>query len=125
MGAKISLAKKLDLQYYLSLWIVPVVVFISFVLSLLNFSGLLYIENKFGVGLLIANSFSFVPLVILGLLWAKVPAYKLIYLTPLTVIYSYHWIPAVILGWVSILAKKRPSWAKTRRFVEEEVREWG
>jgi len=124
MGAKISLAKKLDLQYYLSLWVVPVVVFISFVLSLLNFSGLLYIENNFGVGLLIANSFSFVPLVILGLLWAKVPAYKLTYLIPLTVIYAYHWIPAVILGWVSILAKKKPSWAKTRRFVVEEVREW-
>jgi cellulose synthase/poly-beta-1,6-N-acetylglucosamine synthase-like glycosyltransferase len=121
--ARISLAKKLDLHYYLSFWIVPFIVLFSFLLSLLNLTGALKITNSFGSAFLLANSFSFVPMMTLGLAWARVPIYKIVYLVPLTVIYAYHWIPALILGWASILSHRKPQWVKTKRFVvvAEEV----
>jgi 1,2-diacylglycerol 3-beta-glucosyltransferase len=121
MTAKISLVKKLDLHYYLSFWIVPFVVLFSFILSFLNLTGILRIANNFGSALLLINSFSFVPLIILGLLWAKVPIYKTLYLVPLAVVYAYHWIPAVILGCMSILIHRKPYWVKTIRYTTEEV----
>jgi len=121
MTAKISLVKKLDLHYYLSFWIVPFVVLVCFFLSLLNLTGVIRIANNFGPALLLINSFSFVPLIILGLLWAKVPIYKTLYLVPLAVIYAYHWIPAVILGCMSILINRKPHWVKTKRYAVVEM----
>lgn len=121
IGAKIPWISRLDLHYYLSFWIVPFVVFFSFLLSLLNLTGILQIANSFGPTLLLINSFSFVPLIILGLAWAKVPLYKIVYLVPLAVIYAYHWIPAVISAWVSVLTRQKPHWAKTTRYTIEDV----
>jgi len=120
---KISWAKKLDLHYYLSFWIVPFVVLFSFLLSLLNITGILKITNSFGPAFLLANSFSFVPMMVLGLAWAKVPPHKILYLVPLAVVYAYHWIPVLILGWASILTHRRPQWVKTERYAVEEMAE--
>jgi hypothetical protein len=64
------------------------------------------------------NSFSFVPMIVLGLTWAKLPVHKIMYLVPLTVVYAYHWIPVLIWGWVSVLKRERPHWAKTQRYSE-------
>ena len=121
MTAKISLVKKIDLHYYLSFWTVPFVVLVSIILSLLNLTGVLRIANNFGPALLLINSFSFVPLIILGLLWAKVPIYKTLYLVPLAVVYAYHWIPAVMRACMSILIHRQPHWVKTRRYAIEEA----
>ncbi len=121
MKARISLAKKLDLHYYLSFWIVPFVVLLSFFLSLLNLTGAIRITNSFGPSFLLINSFSFIPMIVLGLAWAKVPVYKIVYLVPLTVIYAYHWVPVLIWGWASILTRRRSHWAKTRRYATEEA----
>jgi len=119
--AKMPLAKKLDLHYYLSFWIVPFVVLFSFLLSLLNLTGILRITNDFSLAFLLANSFSFVPMMVLGLMWAKAPIYKILYLVPLAIVYAYHWIPVLILGWASILTHQKPQWVKTERYVVEEV----
>jgi cellulose synthase/poly-beta-1,6-N-acetylglucosamine synthase-like glycosyltransferase len=121
MSSKMPLAKKLDLQYYLSFWIVPFVVLLSFFLSVLNLMGVLKIINSFGLSFLLANSFSFVPMMVLGLAWAKVPVYKIVYLVPLAVVYAYHWVLVLILGWVSILTHQKPRWVKTERYAMEEV----
>jgi cellulose synthase/poly-beta-1,6-N-acetylglucosamine synthase-like glycosyltransferase len=120
LRAKIPLAKKLDLHYYLSFWTVPFVVLFSFLLSLLSLSGIVEIVNRFGPLFLIANSFSFIPMMVLGLLWARVPVKKILYLVPLAVLYAYHWIPVLVAGWISILSHRRPHWTKTERFVIEE-----
>ncbi|MFH1609459.1 MAG: glycosyltransferase family 2 protein, partial [Candidatus Bipolaricaulota bacterium] len=119
--ARMPLGKKLDLHYYLSFWIVPFVVLLSFFLSLLDLAGVITITNSFGLAFLWANSFSFVPVIVLGLLWAGVPLRKMIYLVPLTVIYAYHWLPVLVLALVSIIGHKQPYWAKTERFAVEEV----
>jgi len=121
MRANIPLSTKLDLHYYLSFWFVPFVVLFSFLLSLLNLIEVLRITNSFGLTFLLANSFSFVPMMVLGLTWAKVPMYKLLYLVPLAIVYAYHWVPVLIFGWWSILTQRKPQWVKTRRYeaVEE------
>ena len=119
LKAKIPLAKKLDLHYYLSFWMVPFVVLLSFLLSFLNLVGVLEITNGFGGAFLLLNSFSFIPMMVLGLASAKLPAYKIFYLVPLAVVYAYHWIPVLIWGWVSIVTRQRPHWAKTQRYAEE------
>ena len=116
-----SLGKRLDLHYYLSFWIVPFVVLGSFLLSLLDLAGVITITNRFGLTFLLANSFSFIPMIVLGLAWAKVPVRRMVYLVPLTVIYAYHWIPALILAWGSIIGHKKPRWAKTQRYAMEEL----
>ncbi len=121
MTAKISLVKKLDLHYYLSFWIVPFVVLFSFLLSLLDLAGILKITNTFGVAFLLANSFSFIPMMVLGLAWAKVPTHKILYLVPLAVIYAYHWIPVLLAGLVSILTHRQPHWVKTKRYAVVEM----
>lgn len=119
--SEIPLAKKLDLHYYLSFWVVPFVVLFSFLLSFLNLIGALRITNGFSPWFLLANSFSFVPMMVLGLSWAKVPIHKILYLVPLAVVYAYHWVPVLVLGWMSILTRQKPHWVKTERYVIEEV----
>ena len=121
LKAKLPLARKLDLLYYLSFWIVPFVVVSSLLLSVLHLAAVVTITNSFGLAFLLANSFSFIPMVILGLLWAKIPARKIAVLVPLSVIYAYHWIPVLIWGWGSILAHKKPHWVKTKRYAVGEM----
>lgn len=119
--ARIPLAKKLDLHYYLSFWIVPFVVLFSFLLSFLDLTGIFKIMNTFGVAFLLANSFSFIPMIVLGLVWAKVPTHKILYLVPLAVIYAYHWIPVLLAGLVSIITHRKPHWIKTQRYAVVEM----
>jgi len=123
MRAKISLRKKLDLHYYLSFWIVPFIVLFSFLLLFLHLSGVIVIRNSFNLAFLLANSFSFVPMMVLGLVSAKKPIYKIVYLVPLAIFYAYHWVPVLIFGWASILARRKPHWVKTERYAVQEVLE--
>lgn len=108
--------KKLDLHYYLSFWVVPFVVIATFALTLLHLVGALTVTNDFGTAFLLANSFGFVPLIVLGLARAGLPARRILYLVPLTVIYAYHWIPVLVSAWASILTRRRPHWTKTARY---------
>ncbi len=118
--APIGLGRRLDLFYYLTFWMVPFVVLSSFLLPLLEVAGVIDITNSFGLTFLLANSFSFVPMMVLGLAWAKIPPHKILYLVPLAAAYTYHWIPALILGWGSILTHRKPHWVKTERYGLEE-----
>ena len=123
MRAKIPLRKKLDLHYYLSFWVVPFIVLFSFLLLFLHLSGVIAIRNSFNLAFLLANSFSFVPMMVLGLVSAKKPVHKIAYLVPLAVLYAYHWVPVLIFGWASILAGRKPYWVKTERYAVQEVLE--
>ncbi|MGC9530376.1 MAG: glycosyltransferase family 2 protein [Candidatus Bipolaricaulaceae bacterium] len=118
--ARLPWAKRLDLSYYLTFWIVPFVVLFSLFLSLLDLAGAVVITNRFGLPLLLANSFSLVPLIVLGLRRAGFPARRIAYLVPLTVVYAYHWVPVLVMAWASIIRHRRPQWAKTERYAAEE-----
>jgi len=107
--------RKLDLLYYLSFWIVPFVVLASLGLSLAGALGVLSLSNDFPLSWIVFNSLSFVPMMVLGLWSAKVSPGKIPYLVGLTMVYAYHWVPALVSGWACILSGKQPHWAKTCR----------
>ena len=123
MKARIPLGKKLELQYYLSVWILPVLVLFCFVASLLDLAGVLHISNSFSLLLLLITTFCFVPMMALGLIRARFSLFKIMYLLPLMIIYSYHWIPAVMMGLACVLTRREPQWAKTQRYTIESVEE--
>jgi len=116
LRSSMPLGKKLDLHYYLSFWLVPLIVIASLTLSVFHALGALTLTSSFGVVFLLANSFGFVPLIALGLAWAKLPWYRILYLVPLTVIYAYHWLPVLASGWACVLRRKQPHWVKTARY---------
>jgi len=110
--------RKLDLLYYLSFWIVPFVVLISMGLTLLGFLGWIQVTNSFSFAWMVFNGFSFVPMMVLGMRSARIAAWKIPHLVFLTTLYSFHWVPALAKGWVSILAGQEPTWIKTKRLRE-------
>jgi cellulose synthase/poly-beta-1,6-N-acetylglucosamine synthase-like glycosyltransferase len=122
LRAPMPLVRKLDLHYYLSFWVVPFVVISSFALSLLHVLGVLTISNDYSTAFLLANSFGFVPLIVLGLVQARVPLRKMLYLVPLAVLYTYHWIPVLLSAWVCVLARRQPRWVKTGRYERASAR---
>jgi hypothetical protein len=89
----------------------------------LHLAGVISIKNSFSVAFLMANSFSFIPMMILGLVSAKKPVRKIAYLVPLAIVYAYHWIPALVSGWASIVVRTKPQWVKTERYAVQEVLE--
>lgn len=123
LQAQLPWRKKLDLHYYLSFWIVPVVVLFSFGLSLLHLAGVVQITNRFSLAFLLANSFGFVPMIVMGLAWARMPWKRILFLVPLTVLYAYHWLPVLISAWICILTRRKPQWAKTQRYAIETAGE--
>lgn len=116
LRASIPIRRKIDLHYYLSFWIVPFVVILTLVLFLFDKANLLTIANGFGWRFLIINSFSFIPLVLTGLFWAKVKWWKIAYLAPISILYTYHWIPVLLIAWVKIISGVEPFWMKTERY---------
>lgn len=113
--APIPWSRKLDLYYYLSFWIVPLIVLFSLGLFGLAQLRLFGIANHFPVGLMIANSFSFFPVVILGLLQIKTPWYRIPLAVLMVTLYTYHWVPLLLVAWIDILRGRKPRWAKTAR----------
>jgi cellulose synthase/poly-beta-1,6-N-acetylglucosamine synthase-like glycosyltransferase len=115
LRARLPLMKKLDLHYYLSFWIVPVLVLFTLGLFVLAQLRLLGVTNHFPLALLIANSFSFFPLVVLGLVEVKTPWYRIPLSVFMVTFYTYHWVPLLIIAWVDIIFRRKPRWAKTAR----------
>jgi cellulose synthase/poly-beta-1,6-N-acetylglucosamine synthase-like glycosyltransferase len=114
-AAEMPLGKKLDLHYYLSFWIVPFVVLFSFGLTLASLVLPLRCEGHFHWALLLANSFSFWPMMAIGLWKARVRPSWIPMLVVVGTLYSYHWVPALIRAWVNIARNRKPHWVKTQR----------
>lgn len=107
--------RKFDLHYYLSFWIVPIAVLFTVGLFILSQWGVLGVQNRFPLAVLIANSFSFVPLIYLGLREVKTPWYQIPLAIVMVALYTYHWVPLLLLAWGNVLLQRRPQWAKTAR----------
>ncbi len=115
MGARLPLLKKLDLHYYLSFWIVPFVVLFSLALTFASFFLPLKLEGHTPWLALLANSFSFWPMMAVGLWRAKVKTSLIPMLIVVGTAYSYHWVPALLRAWLNIAQNKKPHWVKTQR----------
>jgi len=111
----ISLLRKLEMAYYLSFWIVPLIVITSLLLSLFAWMGSIEIKNAFPYWLMLVNSFSFLPLIVFGLRKEGYPLWKSITFGFLSAVYSWHWVPSVIYGISMFALLKKPHWAKTER----------
>lgn len=111
----LPLLKKLDLHYYLSFWIVPLIVLFSLGLTVAGLFLHMQIDSPFHWALLVANSFSFWPMMALGLWRARVRPSLIPMLVGVGTIYSYHWIPALVRAWINIAQNKKPHWVKTQR----------
>ena len=116
ISSNISWKRKLDLHYYLSFWIVPFVVLFTLMIFFFDQINLVTIKNGFGWKFLIINSFSFLPLIVTGLIKAEVNFVRIIYLTPISILYTYHWIPVLGIGLYKMVTKAKPYWMKTERY---------
>jgi cellulose synthase/poly-beta-1,6-N-acetylglucosamine synthase-like glycosyltransferase len=114
-NAEMPWLKKLDLYYYLTFWIVPFVVLISWGLAALSWLGYVELSNHFPVFFLLANSFSFWPTMALALYRTGMALWTIPHLVLLGTLYSYHWIPLLLLAWSDVLRKRKPRWLKTQR----------
>jgi len=118
LRASIPTRRKIDLHYYLSFWIVPFVVMATLGLFLLDQVNVITIANQFGLIFLLVNSFSFIPLILTGLIWAGLSWRRILYLAPVTIVYTYHWIPALFVAFIKIITSRKPYWVKTERYEE-------
>ncbi len=108
--------RKLDVVYYLSFWFVPILVLFTWVLTLATVLTRLEIHNSFQPWLLVLISFSYFPIFVVGVhgkYSLRRPRTWL--LLVVTVLYTYHWIPAVLFGFISVLFRRTPVWSKTAR----------
>lgn len=113
--APMPLLKKLDLHYYLTFWVVPLIVLGSWLLALLSLVGYVRVSNHFEAVLLLANSFSFWPTMALALYKTGASRLSIPKLVVLGTLYSYHWLPLLVWAWGDIIRRKKPHWLKTQR----------
>jgi cellulose synthase/poly-beta-1,6-N-acetylglucosamine synthase-like glycosyltransferase len=118
LRTSIPIRRKIDLNYYLSFWIVPFVVITTLGLFLLDQINVITIANNFGLIFLVINSFSFIPLILTGLIWAGIGWRRILYLAPVTIVYTYHWIPVLLVAFLKIITSRKPHWVKTERYEE-------
>ncbi len=118
LRASIPTRRKIDLHYYLSLWIVPFVVIATLGLFLLDQVNVINIANQFGLIFLLVNSVSFIPLLLMGLIWNGLSWWRILYLAPVTILYTYHWIPVLFVAFIKIITSRKPYWVKTERYEE-------
>ncbi len=107
--------KKLDLYYYLTFWIVPFIVLVSWGLAIFSWLGYVQVSNHFPIFFLLANSFSFWPTMALALYRTGMALWTIPKLVVMGTLYSYHWIPLLLWAWGDILRKRKPHWLKTQR----------
>lgn len=115
LRCRMPLLKKLDLHYYLSFWIVPVLVLGSWALFGLSQLGVVHVSNRFPIGFLVANSLSFWPLLTLGLYRSGASLTHIPLALVLTTLYTYHWLIALVCALISLAVGRRVCWAKTPR----------
>jgi len=114
--AHIPIVRKVDLHYYLSFWIVPFVVMATLAMFLLDQLSVITVTNRFGLTFLLVNSFSFIPLILTGLIRAGLRWWKILYLMPVSIIYTYHWIPVLSVAFLKMITSAQPHWIKTERY---------
>ena len=108
--------RKLDIIYYLTFCLIPMLVAFTWTLTLLSFITDLTIQNSFQAWFLILISFSYLPLFLLGSYgWYPLRSVKTWLLVTLTVAYTYHWIPEMFYGLRAVMSKREPVWEKTKR----------
>ena len=115
--ARISISKKVDLMYYLTVPLIPPLIIVVWVLSIFALVGLFEVVTPFPAIFLIANSISFFPLIAYGL-WSFRTEYPKKYMVPLvflTTAYTYHWVVCTVAAMSKIFSRARPSWVVTRK----------
>ena len=112
--------RKLDITYYLMFWLMPIAVGLSWLLAILAWITQLTVVNPFGLFFLLLVSLSYLPLFIIGC-YGTYPlrSPRTWVLLSLTVVYTYHWIPAMARGFYRTVSGQTPVWAKTGRIRPE------
>ncbi|MFQ5946527.1 MAG: glycosyltransferase family 2 protein [Anaerolineae bacterium] len=113
---KVRLRKRIDLLVNLSLFLVSPLVLVVWVAMALALIGLLQVVNVFPALFMILLAFSYLPIVGYGLV--SLDGYRKAHL-PLDligfIIYTYHWIPSLVIGLWHLAAGHLPTWSKTSR----------
>ncbi len=119
-SSPMSFSKKVTIFYYLTFWTIPIIVGATIIIGLpLIFLGKyfdVYIQNSFPYWLMLLNSFSFLPLVFVGMKTGGYTLKETILVGLLTPFYSYHWFWPVLKGCLSELRNENVVWAKTERY---------
>lgn len=114
---KFSLSTKIDTSLYLIHILLPFFVLFSWLLTVLNWIGMITVSNFFPLAFTVVIGFSFIPIYGYGLWKEKsdYPRWQIIPLSFIAAAYTYHWIPVVMSAIFKILTTK-PKWTKTPRF---------
>ncbi len=91
----------------------PIAVALTWSLALLSLLTGLTVVNPFGTILMLVVSLSYIPLFIVGIH----DEYRLAHprtwlLLIMTILYTYHWIPAMLSGLSHIVSRQTPEWLK-------------
>lgn len=123
--SSMPLAKKMVIFYYLTFWIVPLIVGATIIIGWpLVFWGKhlgIFIQNSFPLWLMLLNSFSFLPLVIVGMKIGGYSWLETFFLGLLSPFYSYHWFWPVVKGCVAEFKGEKVVWQKTERFANPAI----
>ncbi|NIP66757.1 glycosyltransferase [Candidatus Bathyarchaeota archaeon] len=112
----ISLAKKIDLGYYMFFCLIPPLMLLSWIITFLNLASIISTHSPFPSTFMIAIATSFFPLIGYGL-WTVREDYKpssIIPLIFLTTAYTYHWVPCMLRAIIHTVLRDKPKWAKTK-----------
>lgn len=113
---RVSWRKRVDLLANLSIFLVSPLVLFVWIASALALAGLIQVVNLFPPLFLLVLSFSYLPLVGYGLM--TLDGYRKAHL-PFDLVgfvaYTYHWIPALLVGLWHVIAGHLPVWRKTDR----------
>lgn len=117
--------RKTIIFYYLTFWTIPLIVGASIIIGLplillKNQLGI-FVQNGFPLWLTLLNSFSFLPLVLIGMKTGNYSWLETIWLGALSPFYSYHWIWPVLKGCISEFGDEKVVWHKTERFSVRKI----
>jgi hypothetical protein len=94
--------------------VVSPLVMLVWALTLTGYLGIADVTNRFPAALLLALSFSYLPIVGYGL--GTLPGYRRRRLLSDLLgfaVYTYHWVPCIFAAIWHMLARHRPVWWKT------------
>jgi cellulose synthase/poly-beta-1,6-N-acetylglucosamine synthase-like glycosyltransferase len=121
-SSAMPLLRKLDAAYYLCFWMIPSLVLAGWLLTFSSVLTGLTIVNAFQPWFLFLLSFSYLPIFAAGIRRRyQLKSLKTWALLMATVVYTYHWIPAILYGMGSVLLRRKPVWAKTARLHPTET----
>ena len=112
-----NLSTKIDTALYLIHILLPLLVFLSWALTAMNWLGVIAVSNLFPLAFTLIISFAFIPIYGYGL-WREnsdYPKWQILPLAFIAAAYTYHWIPVVMSAIFKFLTT-RPKWTKTPRF---------